>query len=219
MYPRLYLARNLLREDGVIWISIDDTEVGNLRQLCNEVFGEENFVAAFIWEKRKTRENRRIFSFNHDYVLCYSRSKDAFQAIRNMLPLTPEARARYSNPDNDPRGDWQSVALTAQAGHGTAAQFYTIVTPRGRKVDPPPGNCWRVTDARLKELIKDNRIWFGTDGGNVPRRKVFSPSRSKVLLPIPYGRPTRLGPLIVQNAKLMSYLEETLSLILQNLFS
>ena len=183
MYPRLYLARNLLQEDGVVWMSIDDTEVGNLRRTCNEVFGEENFVAAFIWEKRKTRENRRVFSFNHDYVLCYARSKEVFQAVRNMLPLTEEARARYSNPDSDPRGDWQSVALTAQAGHGTPSQFYTIVTPSGRRVDPPPGNCWRVTHPRLQELIKDNRIWFGTEGGNVPRQKVFLSEQDQGLTP------------------------------------
>jgi adenine-specific DNA-methyltransferase len=173
MYPRLRLARTLLTDDGSIWASIDDIEYANLRELCNQVFGEENFVASFIWEKRKTRENRRVFSFNHDYIVCYARNKDAFQASRNLLPLTDEARDRYSNPDNDPRGDWQSVALTAQAGHGTPSQFYTITTPSGRRVDPPSGNCWRVTERRLAELISENRIWFGADGGNVPRQKVF----------------------------------------------
>jgi adenine-specific DNA-methyltransferase len=173
MYPRVRLARNLLTDDGSIWVSIDDTEYANLRELCNQVFGEENFVASFIWEKRKTRENRRVFSFNHDYIVCYARNKDFFQASRNLLPLTEEAKARYSNPDKDPRGDWQSVALTAQAGHGTPSQFYTITTPSGRRVDPPSGNCWRVTERRLAELIADNRIWFGAEGGNVPRQKVF----------------------------------------------
>ena len=183
MYPRLYLARNLLREDGVIFISIDDCEVDNLRKVCNEVFGEENFVAHFIWEKRKTRENRRVFSFNHDYIVCYARSKQVFETVRNLLPLTTEARARYSNPDDDPRGDWQSVALTAQAGHGTQAQFYSITTPSGRKVELPPGNCWRVTYNRLQELIADNRIWFGTDGNNVPRQKVFLDAQEQGLTP------------------------------------
>lgn len=173
LYPRLRLARNLLTDDGSIWISIDDIECSNLRQLCNQIFGEENFVACFIWEKRKTRENRRVFSFNHDYVVCYARNMSEFQLSRNLLPLTVEARARYKNPDGDPRGDWQSVALTAQAGHGTQAQFYTITTPSGRTVDAPSGNCWRVTKSRLAELISDDRIWFGADGGNVPRQKVF----------------------------------------------
>lgn len=183
VYPRLKLARNLLTDDGSVWISIDDGECSNLRQLCNQVFGEENFVACFIWEKRKTRENRRVFSFNHDYLVCYARDKDTFSGSRNLLPLTDEARARYTNPDSDPRGDWQSVALTAQAGHGTPAQFYTITTPSGRKVDPPSGNCWRVTERRLTELIAENRIWFGADGGNVPRQKVFIDERDAGLTP------------------------------------
>jgi adenine-specific DNA-methyltransferase len=183
VYPRLKLARNLLTDDGSIWISIDDIEVANLRQLCNQVFGEENFVATFIWEKRKTRENRRVFSFNHDYVICYARNKEVFQQSRNLLPLTDEARDRYGNPDGDPRGEWQSVALTAQAGHGTPSQFYTITTPSGRKVDPPSGNCWRVTERRLRELITDNRIWFGAEGGNVPRQKLFLNEHDSGLTP------------------------------------
>jgi adenine-specific DNA-methyltransferase len=183
MYPRLFLARQLLREDGVVWISIDDTEVCNLRLLCNEIFGEENFVATFIWEKRTTRENRRVFSFNHDFVLCYARNKELFQASRNLLPLTEEVLNRYSNPDNDPRGDWQSVSLNAQAGHGTPAQFYTITTPSGRELDPPSGRCWVVTKERLQELIEDDRIWFGRDGDNVPRLKVFLSEARQGLTP------------------------------------
>jgi adenine-specific DNA-methyltransferase len=183
MYPRLYLARNLLCEEGAIWLSIDDTELGSLRQMCNELYGEENFVAAFVWEKRKTRENRRVFSFNHDYVLCYAKSRATFETARHLLPMTAEARSRYSNPDDDLRGDWQSVALTAQAGHGTPSQFYTITTPSGRTVNPPPGNCWRVGKARLQELIDDNRIWYGAGGGNVPRQKVFLAEREQGLTP------------------------------------
>ena len=189
MYPRLKLARNLLRDDGVIFISIDDGEVGNVRKLCDEVFGGENFVTIVIWEKTKTRENRRVFSFNHDYTLCYARNKAEFELVRNLLPLTDEARARYLNPDNDPRGDWQSVALTAQAGHGTRSQFYTITTPSGRQIDPPSGNCWRVTFPMLQELIADNRIWFGSTGNNVPRRKLFLCEQNKVCLPLIYPKP------------------------------
>ena len=183
MCPRLKLARNLLREDGAIWISIDDIEIGNLRQICNEIFGEENFVANFIWEKRKTRENRRVFSFNHDYVVCYAREEDAFQVSRNMLPLSEEALGRYKNPDNDPRGDWQSVSLNAQAGHGTAAQFYEIVTPGGRKLNPPAGRCWSVTSDRLDGLIADDRIYFGGEGNNAPRLKVFKSEADLGLTP------------------------------------
>jgi adenine-specific DNA-methyltransferase len=183
MYPRLFLARNLLQEDGVIFVSIDDNEVYNLRLLMNEVFGEENFVATFIWEKRTTRENRRVFSFNHDFIVCYARSKELFETSRGLLPMTEEGRKRYTNPDNDPRGDWQSVAITAQAGHGTPSQFYDIITPGGRKVTLPPGNCWRVTEKRLSELIEDNRIWFGKDGNNVPRIKKFLSESKEGLTP------------------------------------
>ena len=183
IYPRLFLARQLLREDGCVWISIDDTEQANLKLVCNEIFGEENFVATFIWEKRTTRENRRVFSFNHDFILCYARNKDLFQASRNMLPLSEEVLARYSNPDNDPRGDWQSVSLNAQAGHATPAQFYEIKTPSGRILSPPPGRCWSVTKGRMEELIRDNRVWFGADGNNVPRIKVFLSEANKGLTP------------------------------------
>lgn len=183
MYPRLFLARQLLREDGVIWISIDDTEASRLRLLCDEIFGEENFVATFIWEKRTTRENRRVFSFNHDFIICYARNSDRFQASRNLLPLSEEVLQRYSNPDNDPRGDWQSVSLNAQAGHATPAQFYTITTPRGRSVEPPSGRCWSVTKQRLQELIADNRVWFGPDGNNIPRLKVFLDEAREGLTP------------------------------------
>jgi adenine-specific DNA-methyltransferase len=173
MYPRLYLARNLLREDGVIFISIDDNEVDNLRKLCDEVFGAENFVVPIIWQKRITPENRRAFSFEHDYVLCYARTAEAFGETRRLLPLTPEARARYRNPDNDPRGDWQSVPAIAQAGHGTKSQFYRLETPDGRVLDPPPGRCWLFTEARMHREIAANNIWFGKAGDGVPRVKRF----------------------------------------------
>jgi len=183
MAPRILVARGLLKDDGSLWISIDDGEMASLKQLCNEVFGEENFIATFIWEKRTTRENRRVFSFNHDYILCYAKDKQLFQATRHMLPLTEEALGRYSNPDSDPRGEWQSVAITAQAGHATPTQFYTITTPGGREIDPPPGNCWRFTEPRLNELIADGRIWFGEGGKNVPRRKVFLSEAREGLTP------------------------------------
>ena len=173
MYSRLYLARNLLRDDGVIFISIDDNEVRNLRVLCDEIFGEDNFVVPVIWQKRVTPENRRTFSFEHDYILCYAREAAVFREIRRLLPLTPEARSRYKNPDNDPRGDWQSVPAIAQAGHGTKSQFYRLKTPNGRLLDPPPGCCWRYTEQRMKREIEMNNIWFASDGNGVPRIKRF----------------------------------------------
>jgi adenine-specific DNA-methyltransferase len=173
MRDRLEILRRLLKNDGSIWISIDDNEYPYLRVLCDEVFGRANFVCTVIWEKRKSRENRRAFSFKHDYVVVYAREKGAFESVRNPVPINHEVINRYRNPDDDPRGAWQSVAITAQAGHGTASQFYQITTPGGRKIDPPAGNCWRFTETRLRELIADNRIYFGPAGNNVPRQKKF----------------------------------------------
>ena len=174
MYPRLRLAHNLLRDDGVMFVSIDDNEVHNLRKLCDEVFGEENFVAQFIWEKRVTRENRKSISVRHDYILCYAKDINTEEnQVIGLLPMTQEAESRYKNPDNDPRGVWTSVPAIAQAGHGTKNQFYTLTTPSGRIVDPPSGSCWRYTKERMNEAIDDNRIWFGSDGNGVPRIKKF----------------------------------------------
>lgn len=173
MRPRLELLRTVLTQDGSLWISIDDNEYAYLRVLCDEIFGRTNFVCTVIWEKRKSRENRRVFSFKHDYLLVYAKQRPLFEQSRNPIPINQEVMARYKNPDNDPRGVWQSVAITAQAGHGTASQFYTIVTPGGRRIDPPAGNCWRFTEPRLKELMSEGRIYFGPDGNNVPRQKKF----------------------------------------------
>ena len=173
MYPRLELLREFLSEDGSIWVSCDDNEGHYLKVVMDEVFGRKNFVATIIWEKRKSRENRRAFSFKHDFVLAYALQKETFESTRNCLPINEAVKARYKNPDNDPRGDWQSVAITAQAGHATPSQFYEITTPRGRKLLPPKGNCWRFTHDKLLALIADNRIWFGEEGNNVPRQKKF----------------------------------------------
>ena len=173
IYSRLLLARNLLTDDGVIFISIDDNEQENLKIICNECFGERNFLADFIWEKRTSRENRKVFSVNHDYILAYAKNKDEFELVRGTLPYTDEIKKRYTNPDSDSRGPWQSVALSVQGGHGTKSQFYPIKTPSGRIVNPPSGLCWRYTESKLNELIEDGRIYFGSDGSNVPRLKIF----------------------------------------------
>lgn len=184
VYPRLRLARNLLRDDGVIFISIDDTESGNIKKILDEIFGEENFVANFVWQKRTTRENRSVFSFNHDYVLCYARHIQDFTTTRPLLPLTEAVKKRYSNPDSDKRGPWQSVSLNAQAGPGRRSeQFYSVTTPGGRVVDPPAGRCWIVTKVRMDELIAENRVWFGENGNNVPRQKIFLPDAREGLTP------------------------------------
>jgi adenine-specific DNA-methyltransferase len=173
MYPRLKLARNLLRDDGTIFISIDDNEVASLRRLCDEIFGEENFIGTFLWEKRITRENRKVVSNRHDYLLCFSKDASSSERILELLPMNEDALERYKNPDNDPRGVWTSVPAIAQAGHGTKSQFYTLTTPSGRNVDPPSGSCWRYTEAKMSEAIADARIWFGADGNGVPRIKKF----------------------------------------------
>ena len=173
VYPRIKVAKSLLSEDGIIFISIDDNEVENLKKVCDEIFGERSFVAEFIWEKRTSRENRKVFSVNHDYIVAYAKNPRCFELTRGSLPYTEEIKKRYSNPDNDPRGVWQSVALSVQGGHGTKTQFYKIITPGGRVVETPSGLCWRFTEAKLKELIDDGRIYFGPDGNNVPRLKVF----------------------------------------------
>lgn len=193
MYPRLFLARQLLSPTGVVWVSIDDVEAANLREVCNEIFGEENWVATFIWEKRTTRENRRVFSFNHDYVLCYARDKTQFQAARNLLPLSESVLARYANPDNDPRGDWQSVSLNVQAGHATTDQIYSITTPSGRVVPPPPGRAWSVIEPKMKELRADNRVWFGEHGNNVPRLKLFLSEAKEGLTPQTLWKASEVG--------------------------
>jgi adenine-specific DNA-methyltransferase len=183
MNKRLKLAKNLLSRKGAIFISIGDNEQAQLKLLCNEIFGEENFIATFVWEKRTTRENRRVFSFNHDYILCYAKNKNSFESYRNQLPLSEEVLSRYSNPDNDSRGNWQSVSLNAQAGHATSSQFYELHTPGGRVLSAPSGRCWSVTKIRMNELIKDNRVWFGENGNNVPRLKSFLSEASSGLTP------------------------------------
>lgn len=170
MYPRLRLAANLLRDDGVIFISIDDNEVTNLRKICDEVFGEENFVAQLIWERAFSPKNdAKYVSNSHDYVLMYARNISDFKI--GQLDRSEEAESRYKNPDNDPRGKWTSGDLSVKTYN--ASSDYEIITPSGRKVLPPHGACWRVSKERFNELVDDNRIWFGENGDNVPRLKRF----------------------------------------------
>ena len=172
MYPRLYLARNLLRDDGVIFISIDDNEAANLKLLCDEIFGAENFVDVVIWEKRYSPQNAvQWFSEVHDYVIVYAKNKLNWQP--NLLERTEEMNARYRNLDNDPRGDWKPVDSTAQGGHGTAGQFYTFTAPNGKQHNPPSGRCWLYTHEVMQKMVADNRIWFGADGNNMPAIKRF----------------------------------------------
>lgn len=183
MYPRLKLARNLLSDDGVIFISIDDNEVDNLRKVCDEIFGEEGFIGCFIWEKRKTRENRSLISVRHDYIITYIKNSQTSALPIGLLPMDQEALSRYKNPDNDPRGLWTSVPAIAQAGHGTKSQFYTLTTPNGKVVELQSGNCWRYTFDKMQEEILKKNIWFGSDGNGVPRIKKFLSEGKQGLTP------------------------------------
>lgn len=170
IYPRLKVAKDLLTEDGVIFISIDDNEVENLKKVCNEVFGEGNFIAQLIWERAYSPKNdARFISNSHDYILMYAKSIDTFTIGR--LPRTEEANARYSNPDNDPRGDWKPSDMSVKTY--SADCDYPITTPSGRVVEPPAGRCWRLSPKAFGERLRDNRIWFGTDGNSVPCIKRF----------------------------------------------
>jgi adenine-specific DNA-methyltransferase len=170
MYPRLYLARNLLREDGVIFVTIDDNEVDNLRKLCAEIFGEENFVAQVVWEKIYTTKNdSSLLSSCHDYVLCYTRSVTEFDV--GLLPRSKEMDARYANSDNDSRGPWKPIPLYADGERKNGR--YTITGPTGRRFEPPQESHWRYVEADVAKLIADGRIHFGKDGGSQPNLKRF----------------------------------------------
>ncbi|MGB3111212.1 MAG: site-specific DNA-methyltransferase [Psychrobacter alimentarius] len=183
MYPRLALAKSLLREDGVIFVSIDDNEVANLRLLMDEIFGEENFVANFIWEKRTNRENRKVVSNRHDYILCYRKSDMIEDKALKQLPMTEKALSSYKNPDNDPRGLWKSDPATAQAGHGTKSQFYELIAPSGKVHKLQSGRCWLYTKPEMDLAISDNRIWFGKSGEGVPRVKTYLNAKDRGLTP------------------------------------
>ncbi len=177
IYPRLKLARNLLKEDGVIFISIDDTEVDNLKKVCSEIFGEENFVANIVWQKKYSPQNdATYFSDMHDHILVYAKQRKTSKNDSNgwnidFLPRSDEQNAAYKNPDNDPRGVWKSVDLSVKTY--SKANDYSITTPSGRIVTPPASRCWQVSEKRFVELCKENKIWFGENGNNVPSIKRF----------------------------------------------
>lgn len=164
----------LLTKDGSIWISIDDKEMAYLKVEADKIFGRENFAATIIWQQRKTRENRAIFSYNHEYILVYAKNINAFKKSRNLLPVDEDfIKSKYKNPDNDPRGPWQSVSANVQAGHAVPSQFYTIIAPNGTQHNPPKGRCWVYNEERMRREITENNIWFGTNGNNTPRIKKF----------------------------------------------
>lgn len=170
MKPRLEILRNLLSDDGSIWISIDDDEGHYLKVLCDEILGRKNYINTVIWEKKYSPQNdAKWLSDNHDFILVYAKNKDVWRP--NLLPRSAEMNSRYKNPDNDPRGDWKSGDLSVRTYN--AEYDYPITTPSGRIVNPPAGRCWRCSKERFAELVSENRVWFGKDGNNVPSIKRF----------------------------------------------
>ena len=171
MYPRLKLAHSLLRDDGVVFVSIADHEIHNLRAVMNEVFGEENFVASVIWQKVYSPKNSaRHFSEDHDYIVVYAKNAETW--IPRLLPRTAEQDSHYSNPDNDPRGVWRVDGMSARNYYSKGT--YSIITPSGRRIDgPPSGRYWVYSEEKFRELNRDGRIWWGIDGNNQPGVKRF----------------------------------------------
>lgn len=167
---RLDVAQKLLSKEGSIWINIDDDESHYLKVLCDMTFGRDNFIANIVWQKKFAPQNdAKFFSDNHDHILCYSKSSNHFKV--NLLERSEKSLKNYKNPDKDPRGDWASGDLTVKTYNED--YDYEITTPSGKKINPPNGICWRVSKEKFDELVKDNRVWFGTEGSNVPRLKRF----------------------------------------------
>ena len=170
IYPRLQLLKDLLKEDGSIWISVDDSEAHYLKVICDEVFGRKNFVANVIWQKKYSPQNdAKWLSDNHDHILVYAKDKEIWRP--NLLPRSAAMDARYKNPDSDSRGVWKSSDLSVKTFSKLGS--YPITTPSGRVVIPPSSRAWSVNKEEFERLVSENRIWFGEDGSNVPSVKKF----------------------------------------------
>jgi len=181
MMPRLKLLRELLSDDGAIFVSIDDNEQHRLRMLMDEIFGEENFVTNIIWQKKFSPQNdARYLSDNHDFIVLFSKSKEKW--TRNLLPTPESVKNRYANPDNDHRGQWSSGDISVKTYNANCD--YPIKTPSGRIVKPAKSRCWMFSKEKFMELVDDNRIWFGQDGNNVPRLKQFQSEIQQGIVPV-----------------------------------
>jgi len=173
MYPRLELLRELLSEDGSIWVSIDDNEAHYLKVIMDEVFGRRNFTANIVWQKRTSPDARATLGSAHDHIIVYSREINKFKEVLNKLSLTDEQAKAYKNPDGDIRGAWVSTDFTGQTGHATANQFYTITSPNGKEHLAPEGRCWALAEPTFYKFVEEGRVWFGKDGNARPRLKRY----------------------------------------------
>lgn len=183
----------LLRGDGSLWISIDDRQVHYLKVALDDIFGRENFVTTIVWEQRTTRENRKVFSNNHEYILVYARNIRIFKDKRGLLDWDEEVLSRFKNPDNDPRGPWQSVSANVQAGHATKSQFYDIIGPSGKRHKPPKGRCWVYNEQKMLQEVASNNVWFGKKGNGVPRLKRFLKDARRGFTPQTLWRASEVG--------------------------
>lgn len=175
IYPRLKLAKDLLADNGAIFISIDENEMDNLRKICDDVFGESNFIGQFIWQRRTSPDMRKLVSTAHDYIVAYGKNTGNLSNTINKVRLTEKDAANYSNPDNDPRGPWASSDFTAQGFRPN--QMYEITTPGGAKYTPPEGRCWKNIESEFLKQCEEGRMWFGKDGMGIPRRKTYLSER------------------------------------------
>lgn len=168
MRARLSILWKLLSNDGSLWISIDDDEMPYLRVLMDELIGRDKFIAQNVWQKRYSRENREAIGDVHEYVIVYAKNPSRFKELRNKVPLTEGQAEVYKNPNNDPKGRWRAVPMTAQEGHATPEQFYDIVAPGGKVHKPPKGRCWGLSKKTFEKLRSEGRIWFGKDSNSQP---------------------------------------------------
>lgn len=175
IYPRLKLAKDLLADNGAIFISIDENEMDNLRKICDDIFGESNFIGQFIWQRRTSPDMRKLVSTAHDYIVTYGKNTGNLSNTINKVRLTEKDAANYSNPDNDPRGPWASSDFTAQGFRPN--QMYEITTPGGAKYTPPEGRCWKNIESEFLKQCEEGRMWFGKDGMGIPRRKTYLSER------------------------------------------
>ncbi|MBQ7022212.1 MAG: site-specific DNA-methyltransferase [Akkermansia sp.] len=173
MYARLELLWQFLQEGGSIWIQIDDDEFAYMKVICDELFGRKSFIASSIWQKRTSPDARLNLGAAHEYILVYGKNAQFTRDNFNLLTATSKTLSQYKNPDNDPRGPWASTDFTGQAGHATPDQFFTIISPTGKKHTPPPGRCWALAPRTFEQLQNEGRVWFGKDGNAKPRLKRY----------------------------------------------